>query len=152
MIMLISLPAILSIFLAACQPGWQKSAFPAEIADAASFKLSAAQAEYGSGVSQIEFIIGNSSDGEAIYGAEYALDVFRQDAWYTVPFKGVKRKTQPTWNALAYLLPAHDTGSIVINLANHENVSPGSYRLIKKISLKSGDQKTFVLVAHFVIR
>ena len=86
-----------------------------------------------------------------MFGAAYALEVFQNGFWYNVPLKGVKGDAQPTWPAIGYPLPAHGAHSGTISLANHDNVLPGSYRLIKEVNLQTGNQKLIVLAAQFTI-
>jgi hypothetical protein len=141
----------LSFCLSACT-SMQKSSYSNTIEENASFKLAAEQPEYGSDVTQIHYSIQNDSGDEAIFGVAYELDVHLDGTWYAVPFKGVNGKTQPTWPAIAYIIPAHGDGpDMVIDLSTHEGIKPGEYRLIKEINLRSGEQTRIILAETFTI-
>lgn len=129
----------------------EKSAYPAEIKADPDFGLTIAQDEYNIEETLINFEIINSSNDAALFGAAYALEVFKDGFWYNVPLKGVKGDAQPTWPAIGYPLPAHGAHSGTISLAHHENVLPGSYRLIKEVSLQAGNHKLIVLATQFTI-
>ena len=150
LLMLICICTVLVLSLNACNV-MKKSAYPAEIEANASFKMTVDQTEYDSKVTQISFTIYNDSADDAIFGVAYALEVFQNGVWYSVPFKGVKGDAQPTWPAIAYQLPAHGTYTDIINLSNPEKLLPGSYRLIKDVSIQTGNQKQIILAAQFTI-
>jgi hypothetical protein len=143
--------AVMVMALSACIR-MQKSAYPNTIEVNASFKLAVDQAAYSTTDTEIDFTLYNDSDDEAIFGADYSLEILRNGSWYVVPFKGVNYKTEPTWPAIAYILPAHGNAANVIDLSIHESIKPGEYRLIKPISLRSGEQTRYILAAYFTVK
>ena len=129
----------------------ERSAYPDEIEANAAFKITADQTKYDSNVTQISFTIYNDSSFDAMTGAAYTLEVMQNGVWYTVPLKGVEGDTQPTWPAIVFRISAHETYSDTINLTIHQKVLPGNYRLIKEVSLQTGNQKPIVLATQFTI-
>lgn len=150
LILLVFVFAALLFSLCACV-SLKKSAYPAEIIADPDFELTITQDEYTIEDTLINFEITNGSNDDAIFGAAYALEVLRKGVWYNVPLKGVKDDAHSTWPTIGYKLPAHGANTATISLANHEKVSPGSYRLIKWVNRQSGNQKLIVLAAQFSI-
>jgi hypothetical protein len=143
---------VMLVFLSGCS-SLQKSPYPAKIEAVPDLRLIIDPADYKTTAAQINFALYNDSADEAIYGAAYALEVFKNGNWYTVPFIGIDRKAQPTWPMIAYTLPAHGSAQgLVVDLSRHEAVGPGQYRLIKEVSLRLGNRTAFNLAAEFTIK
>lgn len=110
------------------------------------------QDAYPVGVEKISWTIENHSDQDMMTGAFYALEVFHDNAWYSVPFKKLEGNVQRVWPAIAYLVPAKGqwTGDIV--LAEHVALSPGRYRVIKELmSQERENRQSLFIRAEFEI-
>jgi hypothetical protein len=130
-----------------------KSGFPTAIKQQSDFELKTEQTEYSPTVEEIQFTIYNRSDNGTLFGEPYALEVFRENAWYSVPFKKLAGNVSRAWSAIGYILPAQGSGSGSIHLTDHERLTPGEYRLVKEITTQERENKLNIYVcATFSIR
>jgi len=129
-----------------------QSTFPETLNTDERFTMTTNQGAYSVGVEKISLTIENRSDLEMMTGAPYALEVFRDNAWYSVPYKKLDENVKRAWPAIAYLVPAkgHWTGDIA--LTEHVALSPGRYRVIKELmSQERENRQSIFLGAVFEI-
>lgn len=94
------------------------------------------------------FTLTNDTDENIIYGADYELEIEKDNEWHTF-------NTQLNFILIGYTLNAHDSKELNINWKNsYVNLEPGKYRLIKSIVFEkdTGDIGSFKIASEFEIK
>jgi hypothetical protein len=89
------------------------------------------QETYFTSAAKIQFMIEKRSEHEVMTGKPYSLEIFRDNAWYTVPFKKPPGNAVRAWPAVGQPIPAKGSFSDSISLSEHVPLIAGRYRLAK---------------------
>jgi hypothetical protein len=101
-------------------------------------------AKFGMFIEEIPFKIKNYGTTEVIYGTFYSIEAFKEDGWYTVPFK--KNRTFTT-EAIGLRPGGVDNSIINLDIFSYK-FPKGKYRIIKYFFV---DESKVPLAVEFVL-
>lgn len=110
-----------------------KSPYPEETSPYANAVMKTDQDTYSTSAIAIQFTIESLSDHDMMTGEPYSLEIFRDNAWHTVPFKKPSGNVVRAWSAVGILIPTKGVLSGSIRLTEHVPLIAGRYRLVKEI-------------------
>lgn len=128
------------------------SKYPADMSEVVDFTFQTSRKTYPTNVETIEITIENLADVDRMTGAPYALEIFRDNGWYSVPYKKLDNHVTRAWPAIAYFVPAKDKWTGSVHLTEYDSLKTGHYRIVKEVtSVQLSEGFSVFLSAEFDI-
>lgn len=120
--------AIGALFIAGCT-ALTPTEYP-ELTDGLAFEIHTQYDTYAPDAEVIHAVLYNGTDESLHFGADWSMEVLREDGWYALPFV-----ENACWISIAYeLMPAGTFPFEVHTNMLNKPLKEGTYRIIKKIS------------------
>lgn len=98
--------------------------------------------QHADGENQLECVISNYNYFKITYEENYYLEKKIGDEWFELCDISGKRSEERNYNALEYSVSANASSTFLIRLNNFNELSEGTYRLVKRVEVSENDSDT----------